>query len=134
MHLTGGCFCGALRYEFDGEPVFKGQCHCRECQFITGGHPNAVFGLPVAQFRYTKGTPKSFVRDGSPTTREFCETCGTHILGRSGRLPLVNVKVGTLDDPALFGAAQIAVYVKEKQSFHALPENAALFQEFPPTN
>jgi hypothetical protein len=31
MSLTGGCYCGALRYEVTGDPMFQGQCHCREC-------------------------------------------------------------------------------------------------------
>ena len=32
MVIEGGCYCGALRYRAEGEPVFAGQCHCRECQ------------------------------------------------------------------------------------------------------
>ena len=62
MTLEGGCYCEALRYQAEGEPLFKGQCHCRECQYISGGHPNAVMGMPAAAFEYTKGAPKSFTR------------------------------------------------------------------------
>ena len=41
MKMEGRCYCGALRYRVEGEPMFKGQCHCRECQYISGGAVNA---------------------------------------------------------------------------------------------
>ena len=58
MTTTGGCYCGEIRYEADGEPVMKGECHCRECQYITGGQANDFMAMPTAGFRYTKGEPK----------------------------------------------------------------------------
>ena len=62
MKLAGGCYCGGVRYEADGDPLFKGQCHCRECQYISGGSPNVTMGMPAASFAYTKGAPKPFQR------------------------------------------------------------------------
>jgi len=38
--------------------MMKAQCHCRECQYITGGAPNMFMPMPPAGFRYTKGQPK----------------------------------------------------------------------------
>ena len=103
MDLQGGCYCGAVRYRAVGDPLFKGQCHCRECQYISGGHPNVVIGMPEAGFAYVKGKPKQYRRGdlASPVTREFCADCGTHILSRAPALPgAVLIKVGTLDEPA----------------------------------
>ena len=62
MKLTGGCYCGALRYEVEGEPMMRIQCHCRECQHITGGMANVSIGMPADGFQYVKGTPKQFQR------------------------------------------------------------------------
>ena len=106
MSFTGRCYCGEVRYEAAGEPRFKGQCHCRECQYISGGAPNLVMVMPADGFRYTEGAPKRFARDDleAPAVREFCATCGTHLITRSPRSPdVVIVKVGTLDDPAAWG-------------------------------
>jgi hypothetical protein len=85
MEFEGGCYCGALRYKVDGDALFQGQCHCRECQYVSGGGPNYVMGLPEAGFSYIKGEPKGFSRSDldNPVTREFCADCGTHILARS---------------------------------------------------
>ena len=76
--MTGGCYCGALRYEVEGEPMFRGQCHCRECQKIAGGAENYFMAVPVEGFRYVKGEPARYSRPDleNPVTREFCATCG----------------------------------------------------------
>ena len=41
MELKGGCYCQNIKYEINGDVKFA-QCHCRECQYISGGHPNAI--------------------------------------------------------------------------------------------
>lgn len=134
MAIEGGCYCGALRYKADGDPIFRAQCHCRECQYISGGHPNAVIGLAEGGFAYTKGTPKGFRRSDleNAVTREFCAECGTHILAKGERMPgTLIVKVGTLDDPSVFGGPQMAIYTCDKQSFHHLPEGVPAFERTP---
>ena len=50
MKLEGGCYCGGLRYAAEGEPMMKAQCHCRECQHITGGSPNVFMAMPIPGF------------------------------------------------------------------------------------
>ena len=62
MKLTGGCYCGAVRYEAEGQPLMQAQCHCRECQYITGGSPNMFVAMSPDGFKYTKGAPKQFAR------------------------------------------------------------------------
>lgn len=134
MKITGHCYCGALRYEAEGEPLFRGQCHCRECQYVSGGHPNVVMGMPEGGFRYTQGTPKAFRRKDleNPVTREFCAECGTHILSRAPGLPgAVLIKVGTFDDPSLFGGPQMVIFTVDKQGFHHVPPGVPSFERTP---
>ncbi len=91
-------------------------------------------GLPEAGFEYSKGKPRTFTRTDleSPVTREFCGDCGTQILARSpGMGGAVMLKVGTLDDPSLYGGPQMAIYTIDKQSFHHVPEDIACFERLP---
>jgi hypothetical protein len=134
MELKGGCYCGALRYEAKGDALFKGQCHCRECQYITGGHPNVIIAMPESGFTYDKGVPKSFKRTdlARAVTREFCPDCGTHLVTRSPGLPgAVILKVGTLDDPGVYGGPQMVIFTVDKQSFHHVPEGVPTFERAP---
>ncbi|MFN4016366.1 MAG: GFA family protein [Reyranella sp.] len=133
MAITGGCYCGEIRYQSDNEPQASIQCHCRECQYITGGHPNAIVILPLAGFSFTKGEPKAFSRSdlARPVTRYFCPTCGTGIGTRSPARPeSMIIKVGTLDDPSTF-KAQAAIFTIDKQPFHVLPEGVPSFERRP---
>ena len=60
--------------------------------------------MPPDGFRYVSGTPKTFARSDleQAVTREFCDTCGTHIATRRPGLDAIILKVGTLDDPSWF--------------------------------
>jgi hypothetical protein len=60
MELTGRCYCGDVHYKAEGDAMMKAQCHCRECQYITGGEPNIFIAMPIDGFAYTKGAPKDF--------------------------------------------------------------------------
>jgi hypothetical protein len=134
MAIEGGCYCGALRWKAEGDPLLKGQCHCRECQYISGGSPNVVLGMPEAGFAYTKGKPQGFQRPDldTPVTREFCAACGTHILSRAPGMPgAVLIKVGTLDDPSFFGMPEMAIFTCDQQAFHQVPEGVATFERLP---
>jgi hypothetical protein len=134
MTLEGGCYCGALRYRAEGDPMLKGQCHCRECQYISGGHPNVITAMPEAGFKYVKGTPKQFRRSdlANPVTREFCGECGTHLLTKSpGLAGAVLIKVGTFDDPTVFGRPDMVIFTVDKQSFHTIPDGVPTFERYP---
>jgi len=134
MKVEGGCYCGAVRYRVEGEALFKGQCHCRECQYFSGGAPNIVMGVPGSGFAWLQGETEAFRRSDleQPVTREFCGTCGTQLLSRAPGLPgVVLLKVGTLDDPGVFGMPQMAIFTCDQQAFHQIPDGVARFERGP---
>ena len=132
MKLEGGCYCKEVRYESTGDAVLKGQCFCRECQYITGGDSVLIMGVPEDGFKVTKGSLKGFKRPDLPNgvTREFCPNCGTHITTRA--MPgMVMIKIGTLDDPSVFGGPEMAIFTCDKQPYHRVPEGIPTFERMP---
>jgi hypothetical protein len=133
MRLEGGCYCKDVRYSVEGDPVMKAQCHCRECQYIAGGSPAVLLGMPASGFKLEKGATKSFTRTDieNPVTREFCPNCGTHLLTRAPNFPLVLLKVGGLDDPAVFEGPDVVFFTCDMQPFHRLPEGVPAHERLP---
>ena len=133
MKISGGCYCGAIKYESLGDIQASIQCHCRECQYITGGNPNTVMAFPKDSFTYVSGKPKKFTRQDIDiaVTRHFCENCGTAIGTESPARPnSMIVKVGTMDNPSAF-IPQAAIFTCDAQPFHNMPDGIPLFEKRP---
>ena len=102
LPLTGGCSCGAIRYEVASFPLLLYTCNCTDCQRISGSA--FALNMPVATtgFRITQGGPKGWRRaspSGAEVTSWFCSDCGARLYGeRKGRPDTMNLRAGTLDD------------------------------------
>ena len=96
--VTGGCLCGAIRYESTEAPNLVGFCHCRMCQKASGGLFLVFADFSGEAFRFTSGEPR-YHRSSEIAIRGFCPECGTPIAfqydGSSGPA----IMVGTLDHP-----------------------------------
>ena len=119
MKASGGCLCGAVHYEIDGDPVFAGHCHCRDCQKATGTGHVSVMGLPRDAVKVT-GETRAFTvtgESGQPYTRHFCPTCGSLVFGVSpGRPGMINVTAGSLDDASAF-EPQFSIYTRSRPAW-----------------
>src|SRR5271167_2502735 len=62
---SGGCQCGAIRYEITGPPAAVYACHCTECQRQSGSAFAMAAVIPQAHFRIVAGQPKMFARQTS---------------------------------------------------------------------
>ena len=132
---TGGCLCGAIRYELSAPSVVQFACHCRACQHATGGSPTLGLLVPSAGLTITQGEPRVFWSagdSGGKVGRCFCETCGAPLFSRLEPTPqLMVVKVGSLDDPSAF-QVQVDMWMSATQPWHRPHEGAVGFPGNPP--
>src|SRR4051812_39312155 len=100
-NLTGGCTCGAVRYELRSEPFASGWCHCTTCQRLSGS-PGMVFAsIRRADFAYIQGADRV-----NPLVlthfaqRAFCGDCGSPLTVAYDFQPeTIDFTVCTLDEP-----------------------------------
>ncbi len=97
--LNGGCHCGKIRYEIEGERFDHTLCHCSICRKTTGAPAVAWFTTRPESLRLTEG--ELTVHRSSPGgERGFCGACGTQITFRGLDTPdEVDVTTCSLDDP-----------------------------------
>ncbi len=106
--LSGGCACGAVRYETDAAPAAMLKCHCRDCQRAGGSGYAPVLAVPASALKIT-GAPRYYRTvggAGKAVERGFCPTCGSQLLVKLERLPaLIGIQAASLDDPSVFKPA-----------------------------
>jgi hypothetical protein len=115
--FTGGCACGAVRYECFADPVYTFNCHCRDCQLSSGGGFASVIGVPsdavkingeVKYFDVTGGS-------GNPMSRGFCPNCGSRLFGRTAAAAsMIGIMAGSLDHPDWYRPA-MDIYTSRAQ-------------------
>ena len=134
MAVTGGCMCGSVRYEIEGEALAGFVCHCRACQYASGGAGANVVVVPRASLRQTAGEPRTYWSrsdSGAQVGRQFCEVCGTPVFSDLEAQPdLVIVQVGSLDDPANYKPAANH-WVESAQPWHRLDDDVPTFPKGP---
>jgi hypothetical protein len=121
---TGGCLCGAVRYELTAEPITTMLCNCTICQKSSGSALSTIALVPRAALQVT-GELKGYEYSGDSGNRleiNFCPNCGAPILLNIHRMPdVVSIKVGSFDDTSWF-KPKLSIWTDSAQSW--LPEIA----------
>jgi hypothetical protein len=130
--ITGGCHCGAVRYEAASPPERHSICCCNDCR-RTAGAPMVAWAIwPNDAVKVTKGSPK--VRQSSPhAERSFCGDCGTGLFYVSETyLPgKIDVASATLDAPDGIPAPAAMVQAAERIGWAAHIHELPAFPRYP---
>lgn len=128
MH-RGGCLCGRVRYEYDGDIDEVFRCYCTQCQKSQGGAFVAVAAVRSDRFRLVQGA--EYVKEFRATAnkaRSFCGECASPLFSARDDLPEVKrLRVGTLETP-LSPARQYHAFVAFKPAWYEINDE---FEQFP---
>ena len=137
LPFTGGCACGAIRYESSAEPIMMFKCHCRDCQHATGGGHACAVIVPAGSFRFTSGTPRYHFTQGAAGgqhKRGFCAECGSRLTGGEnpeGTSGMVGINAGSLDDPRWF-RPQMDIFSSDAQPWDQMDSTIPKYEAYPP--
>ncbi len=132
--FTGGCACGAVRYECSAAPLAMSRCHCRDCQRATGGPFAANVGVAASAFTFTAGEPTYYVVQsdlGNTVSHGFCPACGSPLGMKTDAFPdFMVVRAASLDDPSGLEPA-MEVYTSRAYPWDALNPDLPHFETQP---
>ena len=132
MTITGGCHCGAIRYQAEGDPLTHALCHCSDCRRHAGAPMVGWTMYRQNTVKVTKGAAKIY-HSSQHGRRHFCPDCGTGLFYVNDEiLPgIIDIQSATYDDPNAVPARvhiQVAERIRWMQHAHELPT----FERFPP--
>jgi hypothetical protein len=131
MGRSGGCHCGAIRYDVDGEPQHVALCHCSDCRRSAGAPMVSWAAFTEDALTVTQGQTITFNSSGA-AMRSFCGTCGTGLFYRNAdMLPgIVDIQSVTLDDPE---ALPPDAHIQVAERLHWMDDLDSLtrFERFP---
>jgi hypothetical protein len=100
LPLTGGCLCGAVRFEVTEPLVSSGYCHCTRCQRRTGTAASPGARIAPGSLRVLAG--EEHIRAYEPDegfAKVFCTACGSSLWSRSQEDPdVISIRLGAFDD------------------------------------
>ena len=131
---TGGCACGAIRYEISAEPVAMVDCQCRQCQRESGtGHASHLtFRAAEVEVKGKAATWDMIGDGGTKKRRAFCPNCGSPVYMIFPDMPdIFIVKPASLDDPSRY-KPQFVTWHAAANTWDYLDPAVPKFERMPP--
>ena len=131
---TGGCACGALRYEIAADPMVMLDCQCRQCQRESGtGHASHLTFPRAASNVEGEATLWDMVGDGGTVKRRaFCPVCGSPVYMTFPAMPdYFVVRAASLDDPSRY-RPQMVTWTSAGFAWDRLDPDLPKFETMPP--
>jgi hypothetical protein len=131
--FTGGCLCGALRYEAQGEPALCGHCYCGDCRKASGSGFIPFMGFAAAAVRFSGATRQHRATSarGTEAVRNFCPHCGGLVFGGEvGKDTSHTIYAGSLDDPSLF-TPTVAIFTRGRPAWASIPPQLKVYETLP---
>jgi hypothetical protein len=117
---SGGCLCGAVRYEVTGPLRGIVACHCSQCR-RTSGHFVAATSAPAAALRLVRADGLAWYRSSEAAERGFCAKCGGNLFWRAIGSADISIMAGMLDTPTGLAMTE-HIYVADKSDYYTIDD------------
>lgn len=120
MNVTGGCHCGAIRFEAEIDPDAVSICHCTDCQRLSGSPYRVSVPARAEQTRFSGGDPAIYIKtadSGRKRAQAFCPSCGAPLFATGAEdRSVLNIRWGSIDQRGQLAPRQ-QIWCRSAQSW-----------------
>ncbi|ASJ76216.1 GFA family protein [Granulosicoccus antarcticus] len=96
--ITGGCLCGKVRYEYEGDITEIALCHCSQCRQAQGSAFATNSPVDARKMRFSGQEYLTEFECNQNKVRAFCQCCGSPLYSLRKDIPnIMRLRLGTVE-------------------------------------
>ncbi len=123
--ITGGCYCGRVRYGASRVSSEITECHCSQCR-RQSGHRYAAANAKAGDVEIEGADNMTWFRASPQAERGFCSTCGSHLFWRSLTSDEIAILAASVDQPSGLHMAS-HIFVDDKGDYYEITDGLPQF-------
>ncbi|MCH7932112.1 MAG: GFA family protein [Proteobacteria bacterium] len=125
QQVSGGCYCGRVRYRASGVSRQVTECHCSECR-KQAGHRHASTGAKSSDIEIDGTANVTWYRASPDAERGFCSTCGSHLFWKPSNEDYIAILAASIDEPTGLRMAK-HIFVDDKGDYYEITDGLPQF-------
>ena len=125
QQVSGGCYCGRVRYRASAVSRQVTECHCSECR-KQAGHRHASTGAKSSDIEIDGTANVTWYRASPDAERGFCSTCGSHLFWKPSNEDYIAILAASIDEPTGLRMAK-HIFVDDKGDYYEITDGLPQF-------
>ena len=125
QQVSGGCYCGRVRYRASGVSRQVTECHCSQCR-KQAGHRYASTGAKASDIEIEGAANVTWYRASPDAERGFCSTCGSHLFWKPSNEDYISILAASIDEPTGLRMAK-HIFVDDKSDYYEITDGLPQF-------
>jgi hypothetical protein len=128
LEVSGGCYCGAVRYRATGVKPQVSECHCSQCR-KQAGHRYAVVEAKTSHTEIEGADKITWFRASPEGERGFCSVCGSTLFWKGSEEDFCGILAASVDEPnGLVLTSHI--FVESKGGYYEITDGLPQFEGY----
>lgn len=126
--ITGGCYCGRVRYRARDVGRDVVECHCSQCR-RQAGHRYASVGVSTSDVTIEGEDGVTWFSASPDAERGFCSTCGSHLFWKRTDQDHMSLLAASVDEPTHLRMTK-HIFVADKGDYYEISDGLPGFDGY----